>query len=310
MEYKNFLTNSLWENTTIQVQPGDTLVPALERELWFSSLYLKIFLKLHPESQIEIQTWEYRLLKWENIYNIIKTLSYGSINIDKKITLLEWWNIYDIDEYLAKNEFISAWEFISETKKLNIYQEKYNFLTSSKSLEWYLYPDTYFVNPNTFSPSSFTELLLENFKQKVYIPLLATLSPEQIDEVITFASIVEKEERNITQQSTVAGILIKRYREWWMIGADITACYAYELTSEQCRLNLSKYIWEVNDFNTRTMVWLPIHAIANPNINSIKAVINPKSTPYYYYLHDVTTGQIYYATTNAEHIANKNKYIK
>jgi cell division protein YceG involved in septum cleavage len=77
---------------------------------------------------------------------------------------------------------------------------------------------------------------------------------ENILEMITFASIVEKEEKNENEKSTVAGILIKRYKENWMIGADITACYAYELTSEQCKQSLGKYISDVNEYNTRTKV--------------------------------------------------------
>jgi len=59
--------------------------------------------------------------------------------------------------------------------------------------------------------------MLENFKTKVYNPLLSTLNQSQINEVMILASILEKEEKNITEKSTVAGILVKRYKENWMI---------------------------------------------------------------------------------------------
>jgi UPF0755 protein len=55
---------------------------------------------------------------------------------------------------------------------------------------------------------------------------------------------------------------------------------------------------------------LPATPIDNPQISSISAVINPKKTEYYYYLHDTTTGKIYYARTNEEHNQNKKLYIK
>jgi cell division protein YceG involved in septum cleavage len=110
------------------------------------------------------------------------------------------------------------------------------------------------VNTNNFNIENFIKILLDNFKQKVYTPLLSPITPAEINELIIIASIVEKEERNVHEKSTVAGILIKRYKENWMIGADITACYAHDLTSEECRKNLSKYIADKNDYNTRTMV--------------------------------------------------------
>jgi cell division protein YceG involved in septum cleavage len=75
-------------------------------------------------------------------------------------------------------------------------------------------------------------------------------------------------------------------------------------------MNLSKYIGEKNEYNTRTMIWLPKTAISNPSFESVNAVINSKDTPYYYYLHDTTNWQVYYAKTNEEHIKNKKLYIK
>lgn len=309
INYKNFINTPISENKTISIKSWDNLVSSLNRELEFDELYFKIYLKLNPEKAIEVQAWEYRVLKWENISSIIETLSFWAMNIDKKLTILEWWNIFDIDEYLSNNWLINPGEFTSESKNIWNYTDDFPFLKWVLSLEWYLYPDTYFVNPNNFSIKDFNKKMLENFKTKVYTTLLSTLTQSQIDEIIILSSIVEKEERNLSEKSTVAWILIKRYKENWMIGADITACYAYNLTSEECRLNLSKYIREKNDYNTRTMTGLPKTPINNPNIESIKAVLNPKSTPYYYYLHD-SNGKVYYARTNEEHVRNKNLYLK
>lgn len=310
INYKDFLLTPMKETKTISVQSWDTLVWVLKRELNYNELFLKIYLRLHPEKRILIQAWEFRILKWDRLDGIIDTMKHGAMTTDIKLTLLEWWNIFDIDEYLAQNELIEPSEFIQEAKNIEKYQTEYPFLENALSLEWYLYPDTYFVNPNDFSVEKLNTLLLNNFKQKIYIPLLSPLSGKNINELIILASIVEKEERNIAEKSTVAGILFKRYKEGWMIGADITACYAHELTSEECRKNLSKYIADKNEYNTRTMTGLPKTPINNPNIESIKASLNPKHTQYWYYLHDTQTWQIYYARTNEEHVRNKRLYIK
>jgi UPF0755 protein len=79
-----------------------------------------------------------------------------------------------------------------------------------------------------------------------------------------------------------------------MLGADITVCYPYKLTSEECKLVVSKYIREKNDYNTRTKYGLPKTPIGNPSYETIYATVYDTKTPYYYYLHDTTTGQIYY----------------
>lgn len=311
INYKDFSNFKLNENKIIQVKSWDNIVSSLTRELWFDEIYLKVFLKLNPENKIQVQVWEYRLLKWENISSIIKTISYWAMSVDKKLTILEWWNIYDIDEYLSKESLINPGELISESKNLENYKNNFPFLENALTLEWFLYPDTYFINPNNFNLQDFNKKMLENFKTKVYTPLLSVLNLNQINETIILASILEKEERNIMQKSTVAWILIKRYKENWMIWADITVCYPYWLTSKACTPSFiaSKVSVDKNDYNTRTMTGLPKTPINNPSFESIKATLNPKSTPYYYYLHD-SNWKVYYARTNEEHVRNKNLYLR
>lgn len=308
--YNNLKNDTIIKDKIITIQKWDNLVSALTRELNINEFYFKVYLKLNPEKQIWVMEWEYRLLEWDTMEWIIKTLSYWAKSVEEKLTILEWWNIYDIDEYLVKRWLSNKWDFASEAKNINKYKNDYSFLENALSLEWYLYPDTYFINPSTFKLENFNKTLLNNFRKKSYDNLLSTLSKKQLNEVIILASIVEKEERNIQEKSTVGGILKKRYVENWFIWADITACYAFELTSNECKMNLSKYIWEKNEYNTRTMVWLPKTPICNPSFESVNAIINSKSSPYYYYLHDTTNGKVYYGKNNEEHMRNKNLYIK
>ena len=95
--------------------------------------------------------------------------------------------------------------------------------------------------------------MLKNFQDKVISQLKKKYSSEKLLEIITLASIVEKEEKNPSEKPTVAGILKKRLNENWMIGADATVCYPHKLTSEECKMVVSKYIEEKNGYNTRTM---------------------------------------------------------
>jgi UPF0755 protein len=153
--------------------------------------------------------------------------------------------------------------------------------------------------------------MLKNFRAKIINSgLISDMWSIELFDIITLASIVEKEERNSSEKSTVAGILKKRLDEWWMIGADITVCYPFRLTAEECKLSVTKYLYEVNDYNTRQKTGLPAGPIWNPSFESINATINSKDSEYYYYLHDTLTGQIYYGRTNAEHDRNKQLYLR
>ena len=90
-----------------------------------------------------------------------------------------------------------------------------------------------------------------------------------------------------------------------MIWADITVCYPHELTANECKLVVSKYINEKSEYNTRTMKWLPKTPIWNPSFETINATLNSKKTNYWFYLHNTSNWKIYYAETNQEHENNK-----
>lgn len=308
--YNKVETKITQTDKQVIVEDWDTIRNILKEKFDYDSIYFKIYLKRNPElTDFELYTWKYEIKKWSNIVEILNTFKNWSQSDTITLTTLPWWNIYDIDEYLTSKWLINTREFINETQNILKYKNNFSFLKDAITLEWFLYPDSHFIDINNFNIESYINLLLKNFKNKVYNELLKDKTPNEIIDIINMASIVEKEERNDDEKWIVAWILLKRLDEGWYIWADITACYAYKLTSEECKMQLSSYIAEKNEYNTRTKLWLPKTPINNPEISSIKAVLNPIDTDYYYYLHD-KTGQIHYAKTNEEHIRNKNLYLK
>lgn len=303
-----------YENTILTRE--DTLVEITG--WWFQSalidagadpLFTRIYLSQNTPD-FELQKWKYTVRSNANIKTYIESLKNPINATDTPLTFLEWWNIFDIDQYLNEKWLIEVWEFISFAENHDL-SEEYVFLEWVSSLEWYLYPDTYAINPNTFTVKSLSEKMLNNFQSKIIDSwIISEMRNKEIQDTIILASIVEKEERDPAQRPAVAGILKKRLDEWWMIGADITVCYPFRLTAEQCKLSVTKYLYEVNDYNTRQKTGLPAWPIWNPSVESIAAVVNPKNTDYYYYLHDTVTGKIYYGRDNAEHERNKQLYLR
>lgn len=329
--YYNFINSGwcidwIWKDGDgyFYVAPWETFNSVLEKHpAYKNDIYRKIYLNLNPPI-FELQAGKYATDCSLNIWDYIEYFKTPINETDEFITFLEGWNIFDIDEHLTSKGLIETWEFITYAEnycdetlypgakedgrcKLTM---KYTFLNENASLEGFLYPDTYAINPNTFTVKTLSEKMLDNFYNKVFLEFIAYQENDAIFDLVTLASIVEKEEKNPDEKSTVSGILKKRLNENWMIGADITVCYAHRLTAEECKLSVTKYLYDKNDYNTRQKVGLPAGPIGNPSAQTIKATLNHKETPYYYYLHDVSTGQIYYGRNEAEHNRNKQLYIR
>lgn len=292
----------------IEIKKWDTY-RSLADKLNINSNYLKIYLKFNPPKN-DLQAWNYKVEKWLNLEWVINSLK-NPITNDLQITILEWRNIYDIDNKLSNEWLIKSWDLINLNKNnLNDLKKEYIFLKNAQTLEWFLYPDTYAINPNNFKLETFINSMLQNFDKKVIKELDINPHDEELQNNINIASILEKEEKSIKEKSLVAWILKKRLNENWFIWADATVCYPYKLTFDECTPNfIWNHISDINDYNTRTKLWLPKTPISNPSADTIEAVYNSKDSPYYYYLHD-SNWQIHYAKTNEEHIANKMLYIK
>ncbi len=311
LSYSSFKSEKITENSKkVTINMWDTFQNLDKKFPKLDSFWYKIYLK-NNMPDYELQAWDYMVKDWLKVESFLESFRYPIIEEDE-ITLLEGWNIFDYDLYLTQKWLISEWEYISyveNKEKIEKLTDFFPFLKWLDTLEWYLYPDTYKIDKSNFKINNFVIKQLENFENKVYKNILWELSNSEVEKLIKLASIVEKEEKIEANKPIVAWILKKRLVSDWMIWADITVCYPYRLTSEECKMVVSKYINEENDYNTRTKYWLPKTPIWNPSLSTIKATLNYKESPYWFYLHD-KSGQIHYWKTNEEHIQNKNSYLR
>jgi UPF0755 protein len=169
------------------------------------------------------------------------------------------------------------------TKELTNF-DKGKFLSEAKGLEGYLFPDTYFFL-TTDDETKVINSMSKNFTKKI-APLLPeiTASGKSEKDIITMASIIEREAKGDADREIISGILWKRISIGMPLQVD-AAPVTYKTKG------------------------LPDSPIGNPGLLSIEAAINPKSSPYLYYLHD-KEGNIHYAKNFAEHTQNKFKYLK
>lgn len=179
---------------------------------------------------------------------------------------------------------------------------------SASSYEGFLFPDTYIFKVD-ITPEEVLDIQLNTFKQKVLTPFSTDFSRSKLSkkDVVTLASIIEKEAgSSFEEKQTVAGILIKRMQNGWNLEVDATILYnkkdwKHIITVQDKASN--------NAYNTYIRKGLPPTAISNPGVESIQAVLQYKSSPYWFYMHD-NDGIIHYSKTYEEHSANVQKYLR
>jgi len=262
----------------------------------------------------EIIAGRFPLSKNMDVPTILETISNPS-SAEFILTVQEGLRVEDIDQKLVDLELIEPGAFNKAIKNFNNWSS-YNFIAQEYQqeleypLEGYLYPDTYFLDPENFAPEDLIELMLSNFERKWTQALNETpgnnskLNSYSPHNIVTMASIIENEVFGEKDRAIVSGILWKRLENNWTIGADATLLYVTEdrtITSEDLALD--------SPYNTRKNLGLPPGPISNPSISAIKAAINPKQSPYWFYLTTLDTGEVIYAKNNDEHNANRAQYL-
>ncbi len=188
---------------------------------------------------------------------------------------------------------------------LNDFNET-EFIELTSPYEGFLFPDTYHV-PVDYTALELTELLAETYKKKT-----AHLVDEWKEstltesEIVTLASIVEREANTEESMSLVASILLRRLEIGMALQVDASMEYILgkplkELTPEDLQID--------TPYNTYLYPGLPPTPIGNPGLRSMEAVLHPVETDYLYYLTD-ENGEFHYAKTFDEHRQNIAKYLK
>ena len=208
-----------------------------------------------------IQAGDYRLSPSFNLFQTTAVLSGSPLEV--KVTIPEGFT----------NEQIAARLQNDLNQDSNF---KNQFLSLSKNLQGYLFPDTYQI-PEDASPSAIISTMENNFKVK-------TSNLDITKQTIVMASIVEGETKGGPEREVVSGILFNRLNVGMPLQVDVAK-------------------------ETYKVIGLPDLPINNPGLSAINAALNPAKTDYWYYLHD-SSGQIHYAMTLEEQDANIKKYLQ
>ncbi len=235
--------------------------------------------------------------------------------IDEEITFPEGMTLKDMDSVLARRGILPSGS-ISRVSLKNL-KEKYPFLAGVRNLEGFLFPDTYRFYKQG-EARMVVEKILDNFSTKAQ-PLLKECQGSGIrcqglneNEILTVASLLEKEAPLYRDKQMIAGIIYKRMQLGMALQIDATITYAkclgYFMTCEDPKVYRKDLEFD-SPYNTYSHNELPPGPIGNPGLDSIKAALNPIKSDYLYYLSDPKTKKTIFSRTLEEHIDNRAKYL-
>ncbi len=274
--------------------------------------------KIDPGTYELNKVYDYRAL----VYGMMKT---GENRATATITVPEGYELEDIFAILEENGVCNA-EKLKEASAN--YEFDYWFLKDLeygdyRRLEGYLFPDTYefYVDDDAEKVLS---RFLRNFENKISDDMrmsLVTLNEDlrrkmekggftedqilaselTFHDMITVASLVEKEAVNATESGKIASVIYNRLCSQLYPCLNIDATIQYVLPERKDVLtNADKAV--ISPYNTYTNAGLPVGPIANPGINSLRAALYPMNTDYYFYALD-PSGVHHFSETVYEHQA-------
>lgn len=236
-------------------------------------------------------------------------------SLDLAVTLQEGATVKDMDAILSGSG-ITATGTLSRltTKSL---ADKYPFLRNVGSLEGFLFPDTYRFYPRS-EAGVVAGKLLDTFALKVW-PLISGCdgSAGRCDgltgrEVLTVASLLEKEAPLYADRQLIAGIIYKRLTAGIGLQIDATLVYAKCKGAFMTCADSKVYRKDLSIsslYNTYLHNGLPPGPIGNPSLEAVKAALSPVKSDYLYYLSDPKTGKTIFSKTLEEHNENRARYL-
>ena len=250
-----------------------------------------------------LQGGEYALSPSMTLLDIVDIISRGQVMLHP-VTIPEGFTAVEIVGVLVQ-EGLGDRARLAEIAARGAALFPHDFLhwTPVRTLEGYLFPDTYRL-PRGIPERDVIRALLDRFGQVVVPMWQAGGRGRSLHEVVTMASLVEREARLPQEQALIAGVLYNRLRRGMRLEVDATVLYAL---GRHKSIVTYKDLGVDSPYNTYRHAGLPPGPIANPGLAAIRAVLAPVATNYLYYVAR-PDGSHVFSRTYQEHLAAIRRY--
>ena len=270
---------------------------------------LKFFFPSAEIPQADFKSGTYYLSPAMDYTELLSILSSGQQEYIH-VSIPEGLTISKIAKLLEENGICSKDDFVKVCHEPSILAE---YSIPSDSCEGFLFPDTYFLNSG-MQAESVVRIMLDNFSSKIHeIPAAANMSEKDLFDLVTLASIVEREYRVKEEAPLIASVFKNRLKQ--NIGLYSCATIEYILTEIQGREHPKVILIEDtkidNPYNTYKWAGLPPGPISNPGLTALNACFNtPKTNYYFFQIVDPAAGRHVFTSTFDQHVSNHNLYTK
>lgn len=277
---------------------------------------------LKTQNAPEFQAGFYQFAPSMELDEIIEVLSEGGaptpISEDFKILVIEGATIDQIAEEFADKTSYSKRDFLdaaSNEEYLKELIEEFSFIMTEDilneevlhPLEGYLFPATYDYLSH-YTPEDVIYIMVQKTDEvlRQYRGLIQN-SEYSVHEILTLASLVEKEGVQYEDRQQIAGVFFNRLNDDMPIQSDISVLYALDKHAEYVTIEDTEVESPYNLYQYRGLGPGPFN---NPSEDAIRATLSPADTNYYYFLADLSTGEVYFSETFEEHLELQEIYIQ
>ncbi len=246
-----------------------------------SSFLFFTYLRLLTPDANKLKSGDYLIPAHTTPERIIYMLAHG-LQREFKFTIPEGSNQQQIVEIIAKTRLASK-EALEQAIANPLLHEELNIPTTVKGgIEGYLFPDTYIFQAGTLPLSIFKHMYAELLKH-ITPPMQQRMQQigYSLNEVLTFASLIEKETGNAHERPIIASVFYNRLRRGMKLQTDPTVIYGIKRPKGKIR---KKDLKHRHEYNTYLHAGLPPGPIASPGLAAINAVLWPAKTNYLYFV--------------------------
>jgi len=237
-------------------------------------------------------------------FEVFDVIANGRVFV-KELVVPEGFTMFDIADLAASDGFLSRDEFLSAARDPALVRD---IAPEAPSLEGFLFPATYEF-PRHVAGKDVTAAMVKRFRQ-VWIALPPTEPPVErhtVQDVVTLASLVERETPRPEERPHVAGVFANRLRIGQPLQCDPTVAYALALAGKYTGKLGGGDLRFASPYNTYHNRGLPPGPIANPGEASLRAALAPSLTDDLYFVAN-TEGGHFFSKTLREHNQNVARY--
>ena len=268
-----------------------------------SATAFEIYARRHPRRRL--QAGEYLFNHPITGHDVFWQIADGHI-YEQPFTVREGETIFDIAHDLEAGKFMTATEFLTAAQNPELIHD---IAPNARTLEGFLYPATYNL-PRHPVAIELTAEMIRKFKEEwARISSTAKIAPGSglTLQVVTLASLVERETPKPEERPLVAGVFENRLHKNMRLQCDPTVIYALEQAGQYKGLLTGQDLRIDSNYNTYERTGLPPGPIGNPGEVSLRAAMEPAQTNFLYFVANTESGH-FFAATLEEHNRNVNKY--